>query len=285
MNNSQLKNIGIIGYPLGHSLSPGMHNYVYKSLAINARYNKWEVSELDLKNEFTRITNENFIGANVTVPYKEKIIPFLDELDNDSKITGAVNTIFKQNGKLLGFNTDIYGIKECLNKKFADNDIDNVVLLGSGGAAKAVMYALLQRGLKNISIINRTKLNTNQMLDNFKKFKFNSEYLDFDDKDKINQKCMESNLIVNTTTIGMKGSMMEGSSPLDIKSINNKNIVFDLVYNPRITKLIEIANNKNAEIIEGIDMLVYQAIRSIEIWTEITPSFDIMKNKCLELLK
>ena len=285
MNNSQLKNIGIIGYPLGHSLSPDMHNYVYNALDINARYNKWEVSELDLKNEFTRITNENFIGANVTVPYKEKIIPFLDELDNDSKITGAVNTILKQNGKLLGFNTDIYGIKECLNKKFADNDIDNVVLFGSGGAAKAVMYALLQRGLKNISIINRTKLNTNQMLDNFKKFKFNSEYLDFDDKDKINQKCMESNLIINTTTIGMKGSSMEGISPLDIKSINNKNVVFDLVYNPRITKLVEIANNKNAEIIEGIDMLVYQAIRSIEIWTEITPSFDIMKNKCLELLK
>ena len=177
MNNSQLKNIGIIGYPLGHSLSPDMHNYVYNALDINARYNKWEVSELDLKNEFTRITNENFIGANVTVPYKEKIIPFLDELDNDSKITGAVNTILKQNGKLLGFNTDIYGIKECLNKKFADNDIDNVVLFGSGGAAKAVMYALLQRGLKNISIINRTELNTKQMLDNFKKFKFNSEYL------------------------------------------------------------------------------------------------------------
>ena len=285
MKDTQLKNIGIIGYPLGHSLSPGMHNYLYKSLAINAHYNKWEISELNLKNEFIRITNENFIGANVTVPYKEKIIPFLDELDSDSKITGAVNTILKQNGKLLGFNTDIYGIRECLNKKFSDEDIDNVVLLGSGGAAKAVMYVLLQRGLKNISIINRTKLNTNQMLDNFKKFKFNSEYLDFDDKDKINQKCMESNLIINTTTIGMKGSSMEGISPLDIKSINNKNVVFDLVYNPRITKLVEIANNKNAEIIEGIDMLVYQAIRSIEIWTEITPSFDIMKNKCLELLK
>tara|TARA_B100000700_G_scaffold136805_1_gene152769 strand:+ start:114 stop:971 length:858 start_codon:yes stop_codon:yes gene_type:complete len=285
MKDTQLKNIGIIGYPLGHSLSPGMHNYLYKSLAINAHYNKWEISELNLKNEFIRITNENFIGANVTVPYKEKIIPFLDELDSDSKITGAVNTILKQNGKLLGFNTDIYGIRECLNKKFSDEDIDNVVLLGSGGAAKAVMYVLLQRGLKNISIINRTKLNTNQMLDNFKNYKFNSEYLDFDDKDKINQKCMESNLIINTTTIGMKGSSMEGISPLDIKSINNKNVVFDLVYNPRITKLVEIANNKNAEIIEGIDMLVYQAIRSIEIWTEITPSFDIMKNKCLELLK
>ena len=279
------KKIGIIGFPLGHSLSPDMHNHIYKTLSFDSYYDRWEIEEKNLSTEFEKITQGNFLGANVTVPYKEKIIPFLDFLNEESKITGAVNTIAKQNDKLVGFNTDIFGIESCLNNQFGDTNLNNVVLIGSGGAARAALYVLLNKGIDNLTIINRTKSNVEKMLKRFSKFDCNYEILNFSDKNKVKIKSIESELIINTTTFGMKGSGMELISPIDQDCISGKSVIFDLVYNPRITKLMSMAISKNADIIEGIDMLVYQASKSIELWTGLTPSFEEMKNKCLELLK
>ena len=283
--DTRKKKIGIIGFPLGHSLSPDMHNYIYKALSIDYYYDRWEIDENNLSSEFKKITQENFLGANVTVPYKEKIISYLDDLNDESKITGAVNTIVNQNDKLVGFNTDIFGIECCLNNKFGDTNLNNVVLIGSGGAAKAALYVLLNKGIENLTIINRTKSNVENMLKRFSKINCKYEVLNFSDKNEMKIKSIQSDLIINTTTLGMKGSGMELLSPLDHDCISEKSVIFDLVYNPRVTKLMSMAISKNADIIEGIDMLVYQASKSIELWTGLTPSFEEMKNKCLELLK
>ena len=276
---------GIIGYPLSHSLSPSMHNFIYQKLGIEIVYKKWEIEEKNLELHIGKINNDDFVGANVTVPYKEKIVPILDEIKDEAVFTGAVNTIVKNNNKLIGYNTDVYGIKETLDIQFKNDEINNVVIFGAGGAAKAALYVLFQRGLKNLTIINRTKANAVKMVDQFNDFNFEHCVLTFNEIPKIKTACQSTNLIINTTILGMKGSGYENISPVDSTFIDSNSVIFDMVYNPTKTQLIKIALDKNANIIEGLNMLVYQAIKSIELWTGISPSFDDMYNKCKEILE
>ena len=276
---------GIIGYPLSHSLSPSMHNFIYQKLGIEILYKKWEIEEQNLELHIEKINNDDFVGANVTVPYKEKIVPFLDGIKDEAKFTGAVNTIVRNNNQLIGYNTDVFGIKETLDIQFKSDDINNAVIFGAGGAAKAALYVLFQKGLKNLTIINRTKANAVKMVDQFNNFNFEHSVLTFNEIPQIKTACQSTDLIINTTILGMKGSGYEDISPVDSTFINSNSIIFDMVYNPTKTQLIKIALDKNANIIEGLNMLVYQAIKSIELWTGISPSFDDMYNKCKEILE
>ncbi len=276
---------GIIGYPLSHSLSPSMHNFIYQKLGIEIVYKKWEIEEQNLKLHIGKINNDDFVGANVTVPYKEKIVPFLDEIKDEAKFTGAVNTIVKNDNKLTGYNTDVYGIEKTLDIKLKNDVIKNAVIFGAGGAAKAALYVLFQKGLKNLIIINRTKANAVKMVDQFNDFNFDHSVLTFNEIPQIKTACLGTDLIINTTILGMKGSGYEDISPIDSTFIDSNSVIFDMVYNPTKTQLIKIALDKNANIIEGLNMLVYQAIKSIELWTGISPSFDDMYNKCKEILE
>tara|TARA_B100001964_G_C14248258_1_gene608569 strand:- start:2837 stop:3700 length:864 start_codon:yes stop_codon:yes gene_type:complete len=276
---------GIIGYPLSHSLSPSMHNFIYQKLGIEIVYKKWEIEEQNLKLHIEKINNDDFVGANVTVPYKEKIVPFLDEIKDEAKFTGAVNTIVKNDNKLTGYNTDVYGIEKTLDIKLKNDVIKNAVIFGAGGAAKAALYVLLQKGLKNLIIINRTEANAVKMVDQFNDFNFDHSVLTFNEIPQIKTACLGTDLIINTTILGMKGSGYEDISPIDSSFIDSNSVIFDMVYNPTKTQLIKIALDKNANIIEGLNMLVYQAIKSIELWTGISPSFDDMYNKCKEILE
>ena len=276
---------GIIGYPLSHSLSPSMHNFIYQKLGIEIVYKKWEIEEQNLKLHIEKINNDDFVGANVTVPYKEKIVPFLDEIKDEAKFTGAVNTIVKNDNKLTGYNTDVYGIEKTLDIKLKNDVIKNAVIFGAGGAAKAALYVLLQKGLKNLIIINRTEANAVKMVDQFNDFNFDHSVLTFNEIPQIKTACLGTDLIINTTILGMKGSGYEDISPIDSSFIDSNSVIFDMVYNPTKTQLIKIALDKNANIIEGLNMLVYQAIKSIELWIGISPSFDDMYNKCKEILE
>ena len=276
---------GIIGYPLSHTLSPSMHNFIYQKLGIDVEYKKWEISPNNLKSHIEKINNENFIGANITVPYKEKIVPLLDEIRNEAKFTGAVNTIVKNNNKLIGYNTDVYGIEQTLDIKLKNDVINNAVIFGAGGAAKAALFVLLQRGLNNLTIVNRTKSNALKMISKFNNVNCDQTIITLNEKSQIKSACLSADLIINTTILGMKGSGYEDISPIDSTFIDSNSVIFDMVYNPTKTPLIKIALERNANIIEGLDMLVYQAIKSIELWTGIRPSFDDMYSKCKEILE
>ena len=276
---------GIIGYPLSHTLSPSMHNFIYQKLGIDVEYKKWEISPNNLKSHIEKINNENFIGANITVPYKEKIVPLLDEIRNEAKFTGAVNTIVKNNNKLIGYNTDVYGIEQTLDIKLKNDVINNAVIFGAGGAAKAAFFVLLQRGLNNLTIVNRTKSNALKMISKFNNVNCDQTIINLNEKSQIKSACLSADLIINTTILGMKGSGYEDISPIDSTFIDSNSVIFDMVYNPTKTPLIKIALERNANIIEGLDMLVYQAIKSIELWTGIRPSFDDMYSKCKEILE
>lgn len=276
---------GIIGYPLSHTLSPSMHNFIYQKLGIDVEYKKWEISPNNLKSHIEKINNENFIGANITVPYKEKIVPLLDEIRNEAKFTGAVNTIVKNNNKLIGYNTDVYGIEQTLDIKLKNDVINNAVIFGAGGAAKAAFFVLLQRGLNNLTIVNRTKSNALKMISKFNNVNCDQTIITLNEKSQIKSACLSADLIINTTILGMKNSGYEDISPIDSTFIDSNSVIFDMVYNPTKTQLIKIALERNANIIEGLNMLVYQAIKSIELWTGISPSFDDMYNKCKEILE
>lgn len=276
---------GIIGYPLSHTLSPSMHNFIYQKLGIDVEYKKWEISPNNLKSHIEKINNENFIGANITVPYKEKIVPLLDEIRNEAKFTGAVNTIVKNNNKLIGYNTDVYGIEQTLDIKLKNDVINNAVIFGAGGAAKAALFVLLQRGLNNLTIVNRTKSNALKMISKFNNVNCDQTIITLNEKSQIKSACLSADLIINTTILGMKGSGYEDISPIDSTFIDSNSVIFDMVYNPTKTPLIKIALERNANIIEGLNMLVYQAIKSIELWTGIRPSFDDMYSKCKEILE
>ena len=276
---------GIIGYPLSHTLSPSMHNFIYQKLGIDVEYKKWEISPNNLKSHIEKINNENFIGANITVPYKEKIVPLLDEIRNEAKFTGAVNTIVKNNNKLIGYNTDVYGIEQTLDIKLMNDVINNAVIFGAGGAAKAALFVLLQRGLNNLTIVNRTKSNALKMISKFNNANCDQTIITLNEKSQIKSACLSADLIINTTILGMKNSGYEDISPIDSTFIDSNSVIFDMVYNPTKTPLIKIALERNANIIEGLNMLVYQAIKSIELWTGIRPSFDDMYSKCKEILE
>ena len=276
---------GIIGYPLSHTLSPSMHNFIYQKLGIDVEYKKWEISPNNLKSHIEKINNENFIGANITVPYKEKIVPLLDEIRNEAKFTGAVNTIVKNNNKLIGYNTDVYGIEQTLDIKLKNDVINNAVIFGAGGAAKAAFFVLLQRGLNNLTIVNRTKSNALKMISKFNNVNCDQTIITLNEKSQIKSACLSADLIINTTILGMKGSGYEDISPIDSTFIDSNSVIFDMVYNPTKTPLIKIALERNANIIEGLNMLVYQAIKSIELWTGVRPSFDDMYSKCKEILE
>ena len=276
---------GIIGYPLSHTLSPSMHNFIYQKLGIDVEYKKWEISPNNLKSHIEKINNENFIGANITVPYKEKIVPLLDEIRNEAKFTGAVNTIVKNNNKLIGYNTDVYGIEQTLDIKLKNDVINNAVIFGAGGAAKAAFFVLLQRGLNNLTIVNRTKSNALKMISKFNNVNCDQTIITLNEKSQIKSACLSADLIINTTILGMKNSGYEDISPIDSTFIDSNSVIFDMVYNPTKTLLIKIALERNATIIEGLNMLVYQAIKSIELWTGISPSFDDMYSKCKEILE
>ena len=276
---------GIIGYPLSHTLSPSMHNFIYQKLGIDVEYKKWEISPNNLKSHIEKINNENFIGANITVPYKEKIVPLLDEIRNEAKFTGAVNTIVKNNNKLIGYNTDVYGIEQTLDIKLKNDVINNAVIFGAGGAAKAALFVLLQRGLNNLTIVNRTKSNALKMISKFNNVNCDQTIITLNEKSQIKSACLSADLIINTTILGMKNSGYEDISPIDSTFIDSNSVIFDMVYNPTKTQLIKIALEINANIIEGLNMLVYQAIKSIELWTGIRPSFDDMYSKCKEILE
>jgi len=243
----------VIGYPVSHSKSPKMHNATLDSLGLLGKYtyNKAEIKNIEDVAKFVRINS--FHGASITIPHKETIIPYLDEISDSAKKIGAVNTIYKKKDKLCGENTDWFGVMKTLEKEY-DTEIlknQNALVIGSGGASKAVVYALQKLGM-NIEVMSRTK----------KKI---------DDLRVINkiEDTSYIKLIVNTTPLGMTGKH-ENKTPIDKKFISKDHICFDVIYTPEKTKFLKDAEEKNAKIINGEKMLRYQGEMAMKFWINTT---------------
>lgn len=271
--------VGVLGHPIKHSFSPFMHNIAFELNNLNYIYLPFDVPPANLKDALKGMMALGIRGFNVTLPLKEVISQYLHDVSEEASVIGAVNTIVNDNGRLVGYNTDVFGIIETLNP-YKDEIADNVVtVIGSGGAARSVIYALVRNyKVGQINIINRTAQKAESLKEyfdakmHFEKFKA-YELVPPD----LNEVFKKSKMIINTTSVGMHPE--EDDSPVLIEDFfSSDQIVFDLIYNPVETKFLKLAQAKGAKTINGLQMFVEQGARSYELWTgETMPKEKVMK--------
>ncbi len=271
MNDSfhlNTKLIGLFGHPIKHSFSPFIHNMAFKLLKLDYIYMPFDVPSLNLTSAVKGAVSLGLSGFNLTIPHKENILPLLDNLSEEASIIGSVNTVVNDLGKLFGYNTDVDGIIETL-EPFKDELIGNeFTVVGAGGASRAVLYALI-RNFKpsRINIINRTEQRAESLKNYFKeKMKFEKiKAYELIPPDLVSV-FSSSKLIVNATSVGMYPETDDSITLLNNCFVKNQ-IVFDLVYNPVSTKLLKIASDEGAITLNGLKMLIHQAAKSFELWT------------------
>ncbi len=278
--------IGLIGHPIKQTYSPFIHNLALKLKGLDYYYIPFDVDSVSLKRAVKGMISLNFVGFNVTIPYKTKIIPLLNHLSDEASIIGSVNTVLIIEGNLSGYNTDVNGIIETLLPYKNDISDEIFTIFGAGGSSRAVVYALIKHFKpKKINLINRTEdraFNLKEVLSD--KMNFNEiEVLKYSPPDLI-EIVQNSKLVVNTTPLGMTPEVDDAVVSSE-KFFNKNQIVFDLVYNPQMTRFLSFAKQSNAEIINGLDMLIFQAAKSFEIWTsEKFPTAEV-KSELQKILK
>ena len=270
--NGKTKIIGIIGKNIENSLSPLIHNQIILKHSLNFCYLPFQVAETNLGKAIQGIKALNIRGVNITFPYKEKVIKFLDEVEESALRIGAVNTIVNNKGILIGYNTDVIGFKKSLQEdgKFAIKG-EKAIILGAGGVARAVVYALLEEGIEEISIFNRTLERAEKIKQNLSSFFPKSRISVFPlEEEDMKDKIEKAHLLVNTTSLGI--APQSDNTPLpDEKLFHPDLLVYDLIYHPAKTLFLRQAERAGAKIINGLPMLVYQGIESFYLWTGLKP--------------
>lgn len=251
--------LGIIGDPIAHSLSPALHNFVLKSLGIAGEYRAYRVRESELK-EFLA-THRELMGFNVTIPHKERILSYLGELSREARLIGAVNTVKHENDKLVGYNTDSVGFLRSLQAR--DLSPKRVILGGAGGAARAVAHALLQSEVTTLALYNRTAERARQLAQQLQKLYPSRTIFVVDDPRALPFE--HADLFVNATPVGMESAALPVPLP---DRLPTALVVYDLVYNPPKTKLLLEAERRGAQTMNGLAMLISQAIESLKIWLD-----------------
>lgn len=271
---------GLLGEKLDHSLSPQIFNHYFEKHNLDIRYEPFPLLSDNLPLFFKEIRTSDMIGLNVTIPFKEKIISYLDYLSQDAKNIGAVNVISNDKGKLKGHNTDHTGFLRTL-EKYSSLQIESAVILGAGGAARSIIYGLGLLKLKNIFFFARKTEKITKMLRQFRFIPNLAGNLWI--KERIQAKIEKADIVVNTTPVGM--SPLEKESPVKGNfTLKSQCIVYDLIYNPRVTPFLKTAQSKGAIIENGLGMLVYQAIESLKIWREEFSDEESFIKSCEEVL-
>lgn len=276
--------LGIIGYPLAHSISASIQKAGFESLNIEGSYDVLETPPEDLISRIKYLKSNNYNGFNVTIPLKVPMSLFLDDIDDYANIAGCVNTVkILEDKSFIGYNTDIYGFKKAIPSNINLNG-KTASILGTGGASRAAVVGLVEKGIANIDFYTRNIINSRQTLE-YMRAKF--PQINFNVYQIQNIRSLkESAIVVNATPIGMRG-YMAGEMPLEEKDfigLNPETIFYDIVYNPTQTVLLKTASKHGYKTIEGLDMLIYQAQRAIEIWTGKIPDANLMKIAALKAL-
>lgn len=269
-----VKKLCVIGHPLGHTLSPLIHNHWIEKHGLAARYEARPIPPEMFESSFYDLLGEGFTGFNVTLPYKQVIMQLCDELDDTARRIGAVNTIaVGEKGKLRGQNTDAFGFIESVRHDAPGFDFTArpALVLGAGGAARAVVYALMRVGVPDIFIANRTPENTVALGRDF-----GARAVAWEDRSSRNE---EMGLVVNTTALGMTGQ-----PPLifDLDGLDQDSLVCDIVYNPLQTGLLREAAARGIKTVGGLGMLVHQARAAFAAWFGIMPDYDVELKEKLE---
>jgi shikimate dehydrogenase len=272
----------VIGNPIGHSLSPLIQNYwIKKHCLLDSVYEKKKVEEKDLKNIIEEIREDEIVGVNITVPFKKLIIPFLDELDFVAKKTQSVNTLFKINNKIVGYNTDSAGFWDSIKELYPQNNNPampkplvgkHIFILGAGGVTSSIIFALKSKGA-NIILSNRTKKKANELKMLFPEI----EVLDW------GKKPPTCNIVINTTSVGL---IKDEEVKIDFsdydKNFHKNTLFYDLIYNPKETIFLKKARLRGNKTMNGKMMFLNQAKYAFNIWTNIVPEIDDVVVKLLD---
>ena len=263
-----MKKYLVIGNPIEHSLSPKLHNHWFEKNNINAIYNKKQINESDIKDIISELRNEKIDGINVTVPFKQSIIPFVDELSAEANNAQSVNTIYKENNKVLGHNTDISGFELAIKKKSYDIKGKKIFILGAGGVVPSIILALKKMGADKIILSNRTKKKAEKL----KKIFSNLEIVNWGE-------IPEFNMIINATSLGLnKGDEIK----LDYAGVGPNKLFYDVIYNPKQTKFLSKAKQFGNQTENGKMMFIYQAHQAFTLWHKVMPKIDEETIKLLD---
>ena len=262
-----MKKYLVIGDPIDHSLSPMLHNYWMKINNINAIYEKKKLNEADIENTVLKIKKGEIEGLNVTVPFKKLVIPFLDSLSTEADETQSVNTIYKQNNKIIGHNTDIGGFELAIKKIGYNVKNKKIFILGAGGVAPSIIVALKKMGSSQIYLTNRTIQKADKLNEIFPYIKILKwgEIPDFD-------------MIINATSLGLK---KDDKINLDFNAFGTKKLFYDVIYNPRETNFLSKGKEMGNQTENGKMMFIYQAWAAFKVWHGIEPKIT---NEVIKLL-
>ena len=262
-----MKKYLVIGNPIEHSLSPKLHNHWIKQNKLNAVYDKKKVNEDDIEAIISEVRKEKISGINVTVPFKKSVIPFIDELSSEANETQSVNTIYKENNKVLGHNTDINGFELAIRGKNYEVKNKKVFILGAGGVVASIILSLKKMGASKIVLSNRTKKKAEEL----KKIFTDLEIIDWG-------KIPEFNMIINATSLGLNEN---DEIKLDYVDIGSNKFFYDVIYNPKQTKFLSTAKHFGNQIENGKMMFIYQAHQAFTLWHKVMPKID---NETIKLL-
>ena len=262
-----MKKYLVIGNPIEHSLSPKLHNHWIKKNNIDAIYDKKQLNEGDIEGIISEVRNEKINGINVTVPFKKLVISFIDELSVEANEAQSVNTIYKENNKIVGHNTDISGFELALRGKSYDIKNKKIFILGAGGVTSSIILALKKMGASKVILSNRTKKKAEELKKTFSDL----EIVDWGE-------IPEFNMIINTTSLGLNN---DDEIKLDYENIGSNKFFYDVIYNPRQTKFLTKAKQFGNQIENGKMMFIYQAHQAFTIWHKIMPKID---DKTIQLL-
>ena len=268
------KRFAVIGDPIEHSLSPNIHSAAFRELNLDSSYIGYRIPKGELEGGVEGLKKIKINGFNITIPHKIEMMKYLDKMDESCSIIGAVNTVVHNEGVLKGYNTDMDGFLEPLKKRNIAIQNSKILLIGAGGAARAIVAGIAKEKAASIDIANRTIEKANNLLEFATKLGLSANVKKIESIDTSTE---NYNIIINATSIGLK----DEPSPISFEGINEKTVVYDIVYTPMNTDFIKKAKMKNAIIIYGYEMLLGQAIRAFEIWHEMKAPYNAMKKSLL----
>ena len=277
--------LGIIGYPIGHSISPLFQQAALDRLSAPHRYRAYEVHPDSVGGFIASLRSAGVLGINVTVPHKEAVMPFLDDVDDWAAEAGAVNTIVNRDGRLTGYNTDGYGFLRALTDEGDLNPAGKrVLVLGAGGSARGVVQALIRAEVGRLDIANRTLARAELLAELAEQRSVPAGATSLD-PGQLFEAAASADLIVNCTSLGMRHGPDETASPLASQHIPAGSLVYDLVYNPMLTPLLQAAQSAGAKTLGGISMLVYQGAASFELWLQRPAPVPAMMDAALAAMR
>lgn len=267
------KRVVLIGHPVAHSLSGAMHQAAFDALGIDARYELWDRPPIALAEAIESLRSDEFLGANVTIPHKERVVPMADRLTEEAQVTGAVNTITKEGRKLVGHNTDVPGFKVALDRLVGRQKMPRqAVVLGAGGGARAVVYGLITAGFQRVVVFNRHLHRAEALVRHFARSAAHMELRAMPWHESIIEaELAKTKILVNATSVGLTD---ENESPIPAEIIPPDLLVLDLIYSR--TKLLRDAEAAGCTVMDGELMLLHQGAAAFQLWTGEEPPLEIM---------